>query len=160
MPARTQTQIVADDHQFRIEDQAAELYGGAVHYWRLERDTWDDILNKVKAMGFTTVSIYIPWEAHEIEKGKFDFGEINPSNDIDAFLTLIEQKGMNIVVRPGPQINSELTWFGYPDRILADPELQALNGHCSSSIGWNKSLWRHWDGGGHRRWVALDRAHQ
>ncbi len=131
---RTSHAIVADDHRFRIEDQTAEVYGGAVHYWRLDRDRWDDILNKVKDMGFTTISIYIPWEAHEIEKGKFDFGEINPSNDIDAFLTMIEAKGMNIVVRPGPQINSELTWFGYPGRILANPELQALNGQGTKAV--------------------------
>ena len=88
----------------------------------------------MKSLGFTTISIYIPWEVHEIERGKFDFGQNNPSNDIDAFLTLIEEKGLNIVVRPGPQINSELTWFGYPLRILADPELQALNGQGTKAI--------------------------
>lgn len=131
---RTTRSIVVDNHQFRIEDQTAEVYGGAVHYWRLARDKWDDILNKVRDMGFTTISIYIPWEVHEIERGRFDFGEINPSNDIDAFLAMIEEKGMNIVVRPGPQINSELTWFGYPGRILADPELQALNGQGTKAV--------------------------
>ena len=134
VPNRTPRTITASDHQFRIGNQAAELYGGAVHYWRLDRDKWDDILDKVKAMGFNTISIYIPWEVHEIERGKFDFGQINPSNDIDAFLTLIEQKGLNIVVRPGPQINSELTWFGYPRRILEDPELQALSGQGSKAV--------------------------
>jgi beta-galactosidase len=100
----------------------------------LDRDKWDDILDKVKGLGFTMISIYIPWEAHEIEKGKFDFGEINPSNDIDAFLTLCEEKGFIIVVRPGPQINSELTWFGYPRRILEDPELQARSGQDSLAV--------------------------
>ena len=106
-----------------IDGQEVSLYGGAVHYWRLERDLWDGILDSVKGMGFTMISIYIPWEVHEIEKGRFDFGEVNPANDIDAFLTLCEQKGFRIVVRPGPQINSELTWFGYPKRILADERL-------------------------------------
>ncbi|MBP7690563.1 MAG: beta-galactosidase, partial [Anaerolineales bacterium] len=138
MTAQTQAHppraIVADNHQFRVGDRTAEVYGGAVHYWRLERDQWGDILDKVKAMGFTTISIYIPWEAHEIERGRFDFGQIDPRTDIDAFLTLIEQKGMDIVVRPGPQINSELTWFGYPRRILEDPELQALNAQGTKAV--------------------------
>jgi len=138
MPASAQNRspqaVMAGDHQFRIGNQVASLYGGAVHYWRLDRDKWDDILDKVKGMGFTTISIYIPWEVHEIERGKFDFGQNNPSNDIDAFLTLIEQKGLNIVVRPGPQINSELTWFGYPLRILEDPELQARSGQGSKAV--------------------------
>ncbi len=131
---RSPQAITAGDHQFRIGTEVASLYGGAVHYWRLDRDKWDDILDKVRSMGFTMISIYIPWEAHEIEKGKFDFGQINPSNDIDAFLTLCEEKGFMIVVRPGPQINSELTWFGYPRRILEDPELQAQSAQGSKAV--------------------------
>ncbi len=123
--------ISVGNGEFRIGDKTTPLYGGAVHYWRLDRDKWDGILESVKAMGFTMVSIYIPWEIHEIERGKFDF---TGNKDIDAFLTLIESKGLNIVARPGPQINSELTWFGYPGRILADPELQALNGQGTKAV--------------------------
>jgi beta-galactosidase len=120
--------------QFAVDGRAVPLYGGAAHYWRLEREKWDGILDSVKAMGFTTISIYIPWEVHEIERGRFDFGEIDPRKDIDAYLSLIESKGLRIVVRPGPQINSELTWFGYPLRILADPELQALNAQGTKAV--------------------------
>ncbi len=126
--------ISAVDHEFRIGNETTAMYGAAAHYWRLERNLWDTILEKVRGMGFTFISIYIPWEVHEIRRGEFDFGKINPSNDIDAFLTLCEQKGFNIVVRPGPQINSELTWFGYPQRILEDPELHALNGQGTKAV--------------------------
>jgi len=130
-PTPLSAAITAGDHALRIDGKTSALYGGAVHYWRLDRDKWDRILESVKAMGFTTISIYIPWEVHEIERGKFDY---SGNKDIDAFLTLIESKGLNIVVRPGPQINSELTWFGYPGRILADPELQALNGQGTKAV--------------------------
>lgn len=130
----TQRPVTIQDGALTLAGEPARLYGGAVHYWRLERDAWDGILESVRRMGFTMISIYIPWEAHEIEKGRFDFGEINPSNDIDAFLTLCEEKGFRIVVRPGPQINSELTWFGYPKRILADERLHAKSGRGSKVI--------------------------
>ena len=130
-PTPSPAAITAGDHAFRIDGQPAALYGGAVHYWRLDRDKWSGILDTVKGMGFTTISIYIPWEVHEVERGTFDF---SGTKDIDAFLTLIESKGLNIVARPGPQINSELTWFGYPGRILADPELQALNGQGTKAV--------------------------
>ncbi len=130
-PTPSSSAITAGDHAFRIDGKTTPLYGGAVHYWRLDRDKWDGILESVKGMGFTTISIYIPWEIHEIERGTFDF---SGNKDIDAFLTLIESKGLNIVARPGPQINSELTWFGYPGRILADPELQALNGQGTKAV--------------------------
>jgi beta-galactosidase len=126
--------VTIRDGQFMVDGQVERLYGGAVHYWRLERDVWDKILQEVKDLGFTMISIYIPWEAHEIERGNFDFGEVDPRTDIDAFLTLCEDKGFRIVVRHGPQINSELTWFGYPKRVLADPDLHALSAQGSKSI--------------------------
>ncbi len=126
--------IEVGDHQFRVNGSPESLYGGAVHYWRLDRDKWDDILDKVKGMGFTTISIYMPWEAHELQRGVFDWGQVDPRTDLDAFLTLIESKGMRIVARPGPQINSEMTWFGYPRRILEDPELHALNAQGTKAV--------------------------
>ncbi|MFV0429753.1 MAG: beta-galactosidase [Arachnia sp.] len=122
------------DGALALDGESTNMYGGAVHYWRLDRDRWEPILESVKQMGFTMISIYIPWEAHEIERGRFDFGEINPSNDIDAFLTLCEQKGFSIIVRPGPQINSELTGFGYPQRILADERMHAVSATGSKVI--------------------------
>lgn len=136
MPATSGTHrpVSIENGALTLHGEPTTLYGGAVHYWRLERDRWDGILESVKRMGFTMISIYIPWEAHEIEKGRFDFGEVNPSNDIDAFLTLCEQKGFRIIVRPGPQINSELTWFGYPKRILADERLHAKSAKGSKVI--------------------------
>ena len=109
---------------FKVDGETVSLYGGAVHYWRLDRDKWDQILESVKGMGFNMISIYIPWEIHEVEKGVFDF---SGNKDIDAFLTLCEEKEFRVIVRPGPQINSELTWFGYPKRILENERLQMRN---------------------------------
>src|SRR5512140_632138 len=93
-PSPSSAAITAGDHAFRIDGKTTPLYGGAVHYWRLDRDKWDGILDSVKAMGFNMISIYIPWEIHEVERGTFDF---SGNKDIDAFLTLIESKGLNIV---------------------------------------------------------------
>jgi beta-galactosidase len=126
--------VHARDGAFHVGQEVRELYGAAVHYWRLDRDRWDGILQTVRDMGYTMISIYMPWEIHEIERGRFDFGEIDPRKDLDAFLSLIESKGMDIIARPGPQINSELTGFGYPGRILADPELHALNAQGTRAV--------------------------
>lgn len=126
--------VTVQDGALALHGEPTALYGGAVHYWRLERDRWEPVLDSVRRMGFTMISIYIPWEVHEIEKGRFDFGESNPSLDIDAFLTLCERKGFRVVVRPGPQINSELTWFGYPKRILADERLHARSAQGSKVV--------------------------
>jgi beta-galactosidase len=117
-----------------IGEERVSLYSGAVHYWRLEHDKWEEILNKVKGMRFAAITSYIPWEIHEVQKGVFDFGSIDQRKDIDDFLTLCEKKGVKALVRPGPQINSELTWFGYPKRILEDPEIQAKTAQNTKAV--------------------------
>ena len=126
--------ITLKNKKFVIDGAATTVYSGAVHYWRLDRDKWKDIINKVKSLGFDTISIYMPWEAHEIERGKFDFGQVDPRTDLDAFLTLIDEAGLKTIARPGPQINSEMTWFGYPRRILDDPDIQALNAQGGKAV--------------------------
>lgn len=107
-----------------IGEKRISVYSGEVHYWRLDQNRWEKILSRVKEMGFATITTYIPWEVHEVEKNVFDFGDTDHRKDIDDFLTLCEEKRLKALVRPGPQINSELTWFGYPRRILENPEIQ------------------------------------
>lgn len=133
-PGHLTDAMKAGGQQIRVGDKVVSLYSGAVHYWRLDRDKWDDILDKVIGMGFNAITSYIPWEIHEIKPGEFDFGQLKPSNDIDAFIALCESKGLYVIVRPGPQINSELTWFGYPRRILEDKQLQAQTAMGSMAV--------------------------
>lgn len=97
-----------------------------MHYWRLERALWPDILDTVKEMGFDTVCTYVPWSVHEIERGVFDFGTENPDYDLDAFLTICHEKDVKVLIRPGPHVNSELNLFGFPKRIIKDPEIQSM----------------------------------
>ena len=132
--AQGDDKVVAANHEFQIGSKVEGLYAGAVHYWRLDREKWPEILDKICSLGFSAISIYMPWEIHEIERGRFDFGSIDPRKDLDAFLSLAESKKLKIIARPGPQINSELTWFGYPLRILADPEIQARNAQGGRAV--------------------------
>lgn len=117
-----------------VNGKRIPVYSGTVHYWRLERNLWPELLDKVKGMGFQMLETYIPWSVHEIEQGKFDFGQINPNKDLDAFLSLGEKKGFYLLVRPGPHINAELTYFGYPRRVLLDPEIQARTADNTPAI--------------------------
>lgn len=123
--------IVAGRQQLSVHGEAKALYAGAVHYWRLEREAWEPVVASVKQLGFAAISIYIPWEVHETARGEFRF---DGNRDVDAFLSLVEENGLDIVVRPGPQINAELTDFGYPHRILADRRLHALNGQGTAAV--------------------------
>ena len=114
-------------HGLLLKGQLLPLWSGALHYFRLERSKWGLILDQVKTLGFEVVETYIPWSVHELEAGKFDFGQKQPNRDLDHFLKLVHERGLKIQVRPGPHINAELTYFGYPRRVLEIPECRSVS---------------------------------
>ena len=59
--------------EFYLDGKPVKLLSGAVHYFRLVKEYWEDCLYNLKAMGFNTVETYIPWNIHEPEEGIFDF---------------------------------------------------------------------------------------
>jgi beta-galactosidase len=101
------------------------LYSAAVHYWRLERESWPAVLGATKELGVRIIDTYVPWGVHETEPGQADFGRKNPRLDVVAFLRLAQKLGLFAIVRPGPHINAELTFFGLPERIVWDRDCQA-----------------------------------
>ena len=108
-----------------ISGEQVPVYSGAVHYWRLERDLWPQILDRVQELGFGMIETYIPWSVHEIAPGSFDWGTSDPRKDVEAFVRLCEERGLWLLVRPGPLINAELTGFGFPEWVLLDPAVQS-----------------------------------
>ncbi|HEY8947224.1 MAG TPA: beta-galactosidase [Polyangiaceae bacterium] len=98
---------------------------GSVHYWRLPRTEWRTALACVKELGLGLVDTYVPWAVHETAPGQFDFGERDPRLDLVAFLELAAELELYAIVRPGPHINAELTYFGIPERIVWDAQCQA-----------------------------------
>lgn len=114
--------------------QVEPWISGTFHYWRVNPALWADILDNIKAMGFGMVETYIPWGLHEIERGKFEFGEKEPSKNLEKFIQQVHQAGLKLVVRPGPHINAELTCFGYPPRIVYDPAIVAKEASGAFSV--------------------------
>lgn len=117
--------VIFTENGLKIGEKEYPLYSGSVHYWRMDPEHWSRVLDGVKNMGFSIVETYIPWRIHEPVRGEFDFGEKNPRNDLEKFLYLCEEKGLYVIVRPGPHINAEMTLFGYPDWLLEREEIQA-----------------------------------
>ena len=54
---------------------------------------------KLKECGFNTVETYTPWNLHEPKEGEFDF---SGNLDLEAYITMAENLGLNVIVRPGP----------------------------------------------------------
>ncbi len=117
-----------------IDGVTHPLYSGDMHYWRIDRDKWPGILDSIKMMGFRFVCTYIPWGVHEVESGVFDFGHNDSRKDLSAFLALCGEKGLYVLVRPGPHINAELNWFGFPPRLFERPELLARTSQNTTAL--------------------------
>ncbi len=101
------------------------LVCGSMHYWRHDPRDWGACLDAMKAMGMKLVDTYVPWGVHENPAGALDFGETDPRLDVSRFLDMIHERGMRAVIRPGPHINAELTYFGLPERVVWDRACQA-----------------------------------
>lgn len=101
------------------------LWVGAMHYWRHPVSDWGKGLDAMKAMGLRMVDTYVPWGVHETEKGDFDFGERSARNDVVRFIEMCGERELWVVLRPGPHINAELTYFGLPERIVWTHDCQA-----------------------------------
>lgn len=117
--------VTLTDRGLAIDGKQVPVYSGTIHYWRLDRDAWPLILDQAQSLGFGMIETYIPWSVHEIEPGVFDWGTLDARKDFDAFCRLCEERGLYLLVRPGPLINAELTYFGFPEWVLLDPEVQA-----------------------------------
>jgi beta-galactosidase len=69
-----------------------------------------------KALGLNALSVYVMWNYHEIEKGKFDYQTGN--RNLPLFLELAEKHEMKVLFRPGPFVCAEWDFGGFPGRLL------------------------------------------
>ena len=101
--------------EFLLDGTPVKILSGAVHYFRIVPEYWEDCLYHLKALGCNTVETYIPWNLHEQEEGKFDFKGIK---DVGAFLRLAQKMGLYAIVRPSPYICAEWEFGGLPAWLL------------------------------------------
>ena len=62
-----------DNDRFLLNGEPYTVISGAMHYFRIHPDSWEDRLKKLKACGFNTVETYTAWNLHERREGQFDF---------------------------------------------------------------------------------------
>nr|WP_221439563.1 beta-galactosidase family protein [Roseateles oligotrophus] len=106
--------------ELALNGQPWRLLAGAIHYFRVLPEQWEDRLLKLRAMGLNTVETYVAWNLHEPEPGRFDF---DGALDLVAFVRLAERLGLKVIVRPGPYICAEWEFGGLPAWLLADPDM-------------------------------------
>ncbi|WP_167957355.1 glycoside hydrolase family 35 protein [Anaerosporobacter faecicola] len=102
---------------FYVNQEKVKIISGAIHYFRVVPEYWRDRLEKLKAMGCNTVETYIPWNMHEPQKGQYDFSGML---DIEGFVTIAQELGLYVILRPSPYICAEWEFGGLPAWLLAE----------------------------------------
>jgi len=99
-----------------------QIISGEMHPARIPREYWRHRIQMAKAMGCNTIAVYIFWNYHEREPGKFDFQTGN--RDLAGFLKLVQQEGMWVLFRPGPYVCAEWDFGGIPPYLLRLPDIK------------------------------------
>jgi beta-galactosidase len=105
------------DSAFLLDGKPLQIISGEMHCTRVPRAYWRDRMKMAKAMGLNTIGTYVFWNAHEAEKGKYDF---SGNNDIAEFVKTAKEEGLWVVLRPSPYACAEWEFGGYPWWLLKD----------------------------------------
>ncbi|SDC93149.1 Beta-galactosidase GanA [Paenibacillus sp. UNCCL117] len=113
--------IRIEGRSIRIDGREVILRSGEIHYFRIYRKHWKNMLDKARTNHLNTIATYIPWDFHEPQEGMFDFtGETSPERDLISFMNLASSMGLYVIAKPGPFINAEYVDGGHPRWMYRD----------------------------------------
>ncbi|KAL5334625.1 putative beta-galactosidase A [Aspergillus crustosus] len=117
--------VTWDEKSLFIKGERVMIFAAEIHPWRLPVPSlWKDLLHKVKAAGFNTISFYVDWALLEGKPGEYT---AEGSFAWEPFFDAAAELGIYLIARPGPYINAEVSGGGLPGW------LQRLNGTIRSS---------------------------
>lgn len=109
--AKTSDKITYDNKSFMINGKRVFLNSAAIHYFRMPKEEWREVLVKAKLAGMNCIDTYFAWNVHESNEGEWNF---EGDADCGAFLDLCAELGMWVIARPGPFICAEWDFGGFP----------------------------------------------
>lgn len=130
----TARKFEAGKNTFLLDGKPFVVKAAELHYTRIPQAYWEHRIEMCKALGMNTICIYIFWNIHEQEEGKFDF---SGQNDIAAFCRAAQKHGMYVIVRPGPYVCAEWEMGGLPWWLLKkkDIALRTLDPYYMERVG-------------------------
>uniref|UniRef100_A0A667YQS9 Galactosidase, beta 1-like n=1 Tax=Myripristis murdjan TaxID=586833 RepID=A0A667YQS9_9TELE len=105
---------------FLKDGRPFQYISGSIHYSRIPRYYWKDRLAKMYMAGLNAVQIYVPWNYHEAVHGVHNF---TGDRDLEHFLSLANDTGLLVILRPGPYICAEWEMGGLPAWLLEKPNI-------------------------------------
>lgn len=106
--------------------RAVVPFGGEIEYYRLDPANWGKVLDAA-AQTADTITTYVPWNWHATSPTQFDFtGRTDPRRDVVRFVRMAGERGLRIVLRPGPWIVNEWPDGGNPGWLTDDTRADEL----------------------------------
>lgn len=126
------------NNDIKIDGNSIRIISGAIHYFRIHPDLWNDRLDKAVAFGLNCIETYIPWNIHEPHRGEFCFEGIC---DFEKFIDLVDAHGLKMILRPGPYICAEWDNGGLPAWLAG---LDGVEFRCMNEV-YMKALTEYFD---------------
>ena len=101
--------------------QPHRIIAGAIHYFRVHPEQWQDRIDRLVALGVNTLDTYIAWNFHQPNADAAP--DFTGWKDIARFITLAGDAGLDVIVRPGPYICAEWDNGGFPSWAISNPEM-------------------------------------
>ena len=118
---KTTSTFEAGKGTFLLNGDSMVVKAAEIHYPRIPEPYWEQRIESCKALGMNTICLYVFWNLHEQEEGKFDF---TGNKDIAKFCRLAQKHGMYVIVRPGPYVCAEWEMGGLPWWLLKKDDVQ------------------------------------
>lgn len=119
-PAPAPALSYADRKLFR-NGNPHRIIAGAIHYFRVHPDQWQDRIDRLAAMGVNTLDTYVAWNFHQ------PYSDAAPDfsgwRDLARFITMAGEAGLDVIVRPGPYICAEWDNGGFPSWAVSNPDM-------------------------------------
>nr|XP_036579971.1 beta-galactosidase precursor [Colletotrichum truncatum]KAF6787727.1 beta-galactosidase precursor [Colletotrichum truncatum] len=109
---RQQDIVTWDDKSLFINGERLMVFSAEFHAFRMPvPHLWFDILQKIKAAGYNSVSFYVNWGLLEAKPGEVRAEGIFA---LEPLFEAAQKAGLYLFARPGPYINAEVTGGGFP----------------------------------------------
>ena len=113
----TSALLTFDDGTLLRDGVPHQVLSGSLHYFRVHPAQWRDRLERLAALGLNTVDTYVAWNFHQ---GRPDrAASFEGWRDLEAFVTIAGELGLDVIVRPGPYICAEWDNGGLPAWLTA-----------------------------------------
>jgi len=130
-----------DEKSLWVGEHRLQLVSGAIHYFRIAPEEWQERLIACRDGGLNTIETVVPWNVHEFDEGTLRWDGMR---DLPKFLDIAWELGLYAIVRPGPYICGEWDGGGFPWWLGSKPGIAFRRSnpvYLYYAQRWLKAIW-------------------